>query len=42
MVHAEEVWLLAHKVLKSDASNLIARFGVNDMAQVRQWLKELD
>ncbi|USP77310.1 hypothetical protein yc1106_04584 [Curvularia clavata] len=42
MVHAEEVWLLAQKVLKSDASRLISRFGVNDMAQVRQWLTELD
>jgi hypothetical protein len=42
MVHAEEVWLLAQKVLKSDASELISRFGVNDMAQVRRWLAELD
>lgn len=41
MVHAEEVWLLAQKVLKSDASKLISRFGVNDMAQVRRWLTEL-
>ena len=36
MVHAEEEWLLARKVLKSDASELILRFGVNDMAQVRR------
>lgn len=42
MVHAEEFWLLAQKVLKSDASRLISRFGVDDMAQVRQWLTELD
>ncbi|KAF3036245.1 hypothetical protein E8E11_005577 [Didymella keratinophila] len=42
MVHAEEVWLLACKILKSDASSLIPRFGVNDMAQVRRWLQELD
>jgi hypothetical protein len=42
MVHAEEVCLLARKVLKSDASELIPRFGVNDMAQVRRWLHELD
>ncbi|KAF2627248.1 hypothetical protein BU25DRAFT_458610 [Macroventuria anomochaeta] len=41
MVHAEEIWLLAQKVLKSDASKLISRFGVNDMTQVRRWLAEL-
>jgi hypothetical protein len=42
MIHAEEVWLLAHKVLKSDVSKLVSRFGVNDMTQVRRWLTELD
>lgn len=42
MIHAEEFWLLAQKVLKTDASKLILRFGLNDMAQVRQWLTELD
>lgn len=42
MVHAEEVWLLARKVLKSDASKSIPRFGVNDMAQFRRWLNELE
>lgn len=42
MVHAEEVWLLAHKVLKSDVSELVSRFGVNDMTQVRRWLTELN
>ncbi|XPS68235.1 hypothetical protein M3J09_000526 [Ascochyta lentis] len=42
MVHAEELWLLAHKVLKSDPSKLILRFEVEDMSQVRRWLAELD
>jgi hypothetical protein len=42
VVHSEEVWLLAHKVLKLDASKLVARFGVNDMTHVRRWLAELD
>jgi hypothetical protein len=42
MIHAEEVWLLARKVLKSDASKLIPLFGVHDMAQVRRWLYELE
>lgn len=42
MVHAEEVWLLAHKFLKSDLTTLISQFGTNDMAQARRWLTELD
>jgi len=42
MVHAEEVWLLAQKILKSDASELILQFGVDDMSQVRRWLAGLE
>lgn len=42
MVHAEEVWLLAHKFLQSDLTTLVSRFGTDDMAQARRWLTELD
>jgi hypothetical protein len=41
MSHAEEVWLLAHKMLASEASQLIPKFEVNDMSQCRRWLAEL-
>lgn len=41
MVHGEEVWLLARKMLRSDVSKLISRFEVDDMSQVRRWLAEL-
>lgn len=41
MRHAQEVWLLASKVLNSDVSQLISRFEVNDMSQARRWLAEL-
>lgn len=42
MVHAEEVWLLAHKFLDSDMATLVSRFGVDDMAQARRLLTGLD
>jgi hypothetical protein len=42
MVHAEEVWLLAHKFLKSDLTTLVSQFGTDDMSQARRWLTELD
>jgi hypothetical protein len=42
MVHAEEVWLQAHKFLESDLTTLISRFGTEDMTQARKWLTELD
>lgn len=42
MVHAEELWLLAHKFLKSDLKTLVSQFGTGDMAQARRWLAELD
>lgn len=42
MVHAEEIWLLAHKFLKSDLTTLVSQFGTDDMVQARRWLTELD
>lgn len=42
MIHAGEVWLLAHKVLETDVSILISAFGTNDMTQIRRWLTELN
>lgn len=42
MVHADEVWLLAHKFLKSDLTTLVSQFGTDDMVQARRWLTELD
>lgn len=41
MVHAEEVWLLAYKLLKSDVSKIVSRFEIDDMSQMRRWLAEL-
>ena len=42
MIHAEEFWLLARKIFKSDVSKLIRTFGTDEMTQVRGWLTELE